>query len=154
MIQFAEIFFGFDQTTAEVTHPDAVHFNARREWIARIDQPASHPETQRSQPAGDQISGVGIDGDWFFGRHFGARGSQAGDKTLARADCHMVFETCCVHLGQQRRQILSGGFLGQVNAGRPADWAIFQTMLGTVMFWIGVVSLMSAIIIAAYGGFG
>ena len=45
--------------------------------------------------------------------------------------------------------LLFGGFLGQVNAGRPADWAIFQTMLGTVMFWIGVVSLMSAIIIAA-----
>jgi len=45
--------------------------------------------------------------------------------------------------------LLFGGFLARVNAGVTFDWAVFQTMLGTVMFWVGVAALMSAIVIAA-----
>ena len=43
--------------------------------------------------------------------------------------------------------LLFGGFLSQVNAGGAQDWAIFQTILGGWIFWIGAAFLMTATIL-------
>jgi hypothetical protein len=43
--------------------------------------------------------------------------------------------------------LLIGGFLVQVTAGRTQDWAIFQSALGTAIFWVAVAFLMTATIL-------
>lgn len=40
-----------------------------------------------------------------------------------------------------------GAFLGTVNAERDFDWAIFQTQLGTAIFWFGAGSLLVALVL-------
>ena len=50
-------------------------------------------------------------------------------------------------MGSSPFLLLFGGFLAQVNADRDVDWAIFQTMLGTAIFWIGVTALMSGLVL-------
>lgn len=40
-----------------------------------------------------------------------------------------------------------GAFLGTVNAERDFDWAIFQTRLGTVIFWFGAGSLLVGLLL-------
>jgi len=40
-----------------------------------------------------------------------------------------------------------GAFLGTVNAERDFDWAIFQTQLGTAIFWFGAGSLLAALVL-------
>jgi len=44
--------------------------------------------------------------------------------------------------------ILFGGFLHWVNLGKTFDWAIFQTMLGTALFWVGVAGFLTAVLLA------
>jgi len=44
--------------------------------------------------------------------------------------------------------MLFGGFLHWVNLGKAFDWAIFQTMLGTALFWIGVAGFLTAVLLA------
>lgn len=40
-----------------------------------------------------------------------------------------------------------GAFLGTVNAQRDFDWAIFQTQLGTAIFWFGAGSLLVGLVL-------
>lgn len=40
-----------------------------------------------------------------------------------------------------------GAFLGTINADRDVDWAIFQTQLGTVIFWFGAMSLFIGLLL-------
>ena len=43
--------------------------------------------------------------------------------------------------------LLFGGFLGQVHGDGTRDYEIFQTRLGTVLFWVGVASAMTGFIL-------
>jgi len=43
--------------------------------------------------------------------------------------------------------LLIGGFLGQVHGDGTLDFEIFQTRLGTVIFWVGVASAMTGFIL-------
>jgi hypothetical protein len=43
--------------------------------------------------------------------------------------------------------LLFGGFLGQVNASRTQDWAVFQTQLGSAIFLLAIAFLMTATVL-------
>ncbi|MBF4635760.1 hypothetical protein ITJ38_15205 [Agreia pratensis] len=44
--------------------------------------------------------------------------------------------------------LLIGGFFSQVNARYTFDWAIMMTMIGTIVFWLGAVAFIIAIILS------
>ena len=43
--------------------------------------------------------------------------------------------------------LLIGGFLGTIHGDGVIDFQVFQTRLGTVLFWIGIASLMTGFIL-------
>ncbi len=40
-----------------------------------------------------------------------------------------------------------GGYLGWNHAALTADWAVSLALLGSVLFWVGIAALMSALIL-------
>ena len=45
--------------------------------------------------------------------------------------------------------IAFGWFLWEIQHLREADWAIFQTAMGAVLFWLGVIMFFTACLIMA-----